>query len=172
VGFFYGAYRLLEAGLDWAGSTVDASTVGPAAILVVGLLMLPQLSVLQAQAQRPYPGGYYNYFQSANELGQRQGCNGTVVSCRKPALFYLFSNCSVTRYAFSTDEEAVIRDMVRENVDYVVLDQLGFSSTPRYLYPAIKKHRDLFRAVIKKEKPQTFVLQFDANTAKAQLGTE
>ena len=154
------------------GRTLTVAKVVPAAILVVGLLMLPRLSVLNAQAQRAYPGGYYNYFQSANELGQKRGCEDTLVSARKPALFYLFSNCPVTRYAFSTDDKKIIRDMVEKGVDYVVLDQLGFSSTPRYLYPAIKKNKALFRPVITKEKPRTYVLQFNAEKANALLGAK
>jgi hypothetical protein len=172
VGFFYGLYRIVAALIENANSDLNVATVVPAAFLVVGLGMLPQLSVLRAQAERPYPGGYRNYFQSANELGQKRNCQNTVVACRKPALFYLFSNCYVTRYAFSTDDEKIIRDMVSEGVDYVILDQLGFSSTPRYLYPAIKKNRSLFRAVIVKEKPKTYVLRFDAEKAKEVIGAE
>ena len=170
LGFFYGGYRIVQAVLERANQNLRASTVGPVGILVVGLLMIPQLGSLQARAERPYPGGYRNYFQSANELGQKEGCADTLVSARKPALFYLFSNCHVTRYAFSTDDKKILRDMVEKGVDYVVLDQLGFSSTPRYLYPAIKKNRGLFRAVIRTEKPRTYVLQFDAEKAGAMLG--
>lgn len=172
IGFFYGAHCIVEIVLERANSSLDASTVGPAAILVVGLLMLPRLSTLQARAERPYPGGYYNYFQSANELGQKRGCTDTLVSVRKPALFYLFSNCHVTRYTFTTDDKALVRDMVEKQVDYVVLDRLGFSSTPRYLYPAIKKNSTLFQPVLKKEKPTTYVLQFNAEKARTMLGTE
>ncbi|HKL88835.1 MAG TPA: hypothetical protein VJ884_07495, partial [Salinibacter sp.] len=170
VGFFYGSYRILRRLATKANSTLDVSAVVPAVFLGVGLLMIPQLSVLRAQAERPYPGGYRNYFQSANELGRKQGCRDALVSCRKPALFYLFSNCQATRYAFSKNDEKIIRDMVEKGVDYVVLDQLGFSSTARYLYPAIKSNRKLFRVIIRKKKPKTYIFRFDSERAQRVIG--
>jgi hypothetical protein len=172
VGFFYGSYRIVRRLAEQANSTLNVSTIMPAVFLVVGLLMAPQLSTLRAQAERAYPGGYRNYFRSANELGRKQGCGNALVSCRKPALFYLFSNCQTTRYAFSKNDETILRDMVEKGVDYVVLDQLGFSSTARYLYPAIKKNRRLFRVVIKQDKPETYVFQFDEERAKRIIGAK
>jgi hypothetical protein len=170
AGFFYGAYLLGRALLERIGPSVRPATVVPIAVLVFGGAMVPQLTTLRAQSERSYPRGFYNYFQSANELGRRQECTGTLVSCRKPALFHLFSGCYVTRYAFSKDPKTVIRKMLTEEVDFVVLDQIGYSSTARYLYPAIKKHSALFQVVIQKEKPATYVLRFDRQKARALLG--
>jgi len=172
VGFFYGSYRIVQRLAEKANSSLNVSTIMPAVFLVVGLLMVPQLGALRAQAERAYPAGYRNYFRSANELGRKQGCGNVLVSCRKPALFYLFSNCQATRYAFSKNDEKILREMVEKGVDYVVLDQLGFSSTARYLYPAIKENRRLFRVVIKKEKPDTYVFQFDGERAKSMIGAK
>jgi len=170
AGFFYGAYDLGRRALDRWGPSLAPSVVLPVALLVVGGAMVPQLGVLKAQAERSYPGGFYNYFQSANELGRMRDCADTLVACRKPALFYLFSECPVTRYRFSTEPDAVIRHLVENEVDFVVVDQLGYASTARYLYPAIKQYPALFRTVIRKKGPDTFVLKVRRDKARRALG--
>lgn len=172
AGFFYGVYVLGRAAIERAGRPFEPSTVVPVAILVVGGFMLPQLNQLQARAERPYPAAYYNYFQSANELGQKEECREKLVACRKPALFYMFSGCPVTKYPSTPDETAFVRKMLREGVDYVVLAQLGYSSTRRYLYPAIKKHRNLFQVLIRKKKPDTYVFTFNRDRAQSVIESE
>jgi hypothetical protein len=170
AGFFYGAYSLGRTALDRWGPSIAPSLVLPIALVIVGGFMVPRIGVLQAQASRAYPAGFYNYFQSANELGRTRNCQNTLVACRKPALFYLFSNCSATRYKFTTEPEALIRHLVKNDVNHVVLDQLGYGSTARYLYPAIREYADLFRSVLRKTEPDTFVLEFRRAEARRVLG--
>lgn len=166
LGIFYGAYVAGREALERLNVGAGGLRVVQAGLLVVALLMIPGLSELHAKANRSYPRAYYNYFQVANELGQKQGCENTLVSCRKPALFYLFSNCHTTRYTSSTDDAEVISDMVEKGVDYVVLAQLGYSSTARYLYPAIQNNERLFTPVIQKKEPTTYVLRFNRDVAR------
>lgn len=172
AGFFYGAYRLLWPLLRQTGAPLRPSWALPGVILVVGGLMLPGLSPLNVRAEKAYPPPYRNFFQSANELKQQAGCGDTLVSSRKPFLFYLFSSCYSTRYAFEDDSRKLIRNMVDKEVDYVVLAQLGYSSTGRYLYPAIQQHSDLFPVVINKKTPNTYVLKFRRRAAQRALGRQ
>lgn len=172
LGFFYGAYVLGREILGEVRFNFESVRIVQAGLLVVALLMIPGLSDLHAKANRSYPRAYYNYFQIANELGQKRGCQDTLVSCRKPALFYLFSNCYVTRYASSKDNKKVISKMIEKGVDYVVLEQLGYGSTARYLYPAIQNNRDLFTPIIQKKKPNTYVLRFNRDRARKKFGLE
>ena len=44
--------------------------------------------------------------------------------------------------------------------DFVVIDQLPFPSTARYLVPTIRKYPDLFRIVWHVKNPDTYVLGF------------
>lgn len=172
LGIFYGAYVLGQEILGDVSFAFDGERIVQVGLLAVALLMVPGLSDLHARAERSYPRAYYNYFQIANELGQQRGCENTIVSCRKPAFFYLFSNCHAIRYAFSKDHKEVVSKMVKEGVDYVVLAQLGYSSTARYLYPAIKKNRNLFTPVIQRKKPDTYVLRFSRDRAKKKITSE
>ena len=68
------------------------------------------------------------------------------------------------------DHKAVLREMVKSGADYVVLDQLGFSSTALYLYPAIQKNPELFYPVVHLTLPDTYLLQFDRKKAAEMLG--
>ena len=55
--------------------------------------------------------------------------------------------------------------------DSVGTTQLGYSSTPMYLYPAITAYPDLFEVVQVIPKPDTYLLRFDRQKA-AQLLSE
>jgi hypothetical protein len=63
-----------------------------------------------------------------------------------------------------------LKGLIDANVDYVVLEQLGYSSTARYLYPAIQKHPECFTPVMHLENPDTYLLQFDRDKAQAAIG--
>lgn len=78
----------------------------------------------------------------------------------------MFSGTRVAGYAYSQDDRAVIQKMLDDGVEYVILDQLGYSSTPRYLYPAIQKNDDLFFVASHVPNPDTYLLKFDREAAK------
>jgi hypothetical protein len=52
----------------------------------------------------------------------------------------------------------------------VVLDQLGFSSTGRYLFPAIEKHMDRFAVAHKVKNPNNNYYQFLLEFTPPQAG--
>ena len=70
----------------------------------------------------------------------------------------MFSNRSTVRYAFSTDVDVVMDRMDAVGVEYVVIEQLGFSSTARYLVPAVRAHANRFDTVLHLKNPDTCVL--------------
>ena len=90
-------------------------------------------------------------------------------SLPKGELLYMFSGTRVAGYAYSQDDRAVIQKMLDDGVEYVILDQLGYSSTPRYLYPAIQKNDDLFFVASHVPNPDTYLLKFDREAAKKKL---
>ncbi len=117
----------------------------------------------------PFPPNYANFFQ----LGQMLKSNvapETVVASRKPGLLYMFSGTSVVGYAFSSDDKVVLKGLIESKTDYVILDQLGYSSTPMYLMPAIQKNMELFPLVIHLENPDTYLLKFEREEAAHRLG--
>ena len=73
------------------------------------------------------------------------------------------------RYSFTKDSAKLIANMLDNNVDFVILEQLGYSSTPLYLYPAVVEHQELFKVVATLPAPETFLLSFDKEKARMWL---
>ena len=114
------------------------------------------------------PPAYRNYIAIAQQF---KGTNkeGHKVVCRKPGIFYFHSGAYVSRYKYDTDSRQVIKAFVENEVDYVVVASLGYSSTGRYLVPAINQNQGLFKLVMKLDNPDTYLLAFDAHKAKRRL---
>ena len=121
-------------------------------------------------SKMPYPPAYKNYFAIAEEINDDTQYRGSVVCCRKPELFeYYAPNVYTTNYLYSKNTEEVILDLVKKRVDYVVLEQLGYSSTGLYLYPAIMNHAELFFVILQYGNPDTYLLYFDRSSAEKKL---
>lgn len=141
----------------------------PYAFLLVALAMLPPLQQQAQAAKAPYHPAYTNYFTLAKEL-QKQAPQGTVCCCRKPELFmYYAPKVLATNYKYTTSTDELIQDLLDKQVEFVVLEQLGYGSTYRYLYPAIQQHPDLFPVVWHLPNPDTYLLWFDRTKASEML---
>lgn len=77
----------------------------------------------------------------------------------------MFSNRQSFKYLFATDAKKVLKGLVDKKVDYVILDQLAFSSTPKFLYPATQKYATLFLPLYATTEPQFYLLKFDEKKA-------
>lgn len=162
VTFLIGIYTTLSAGVR---KLKIARQFSPWILVLLFLFCsFPRLQSLRATNTMQYPAAYQNFFKIAEEV-RKQVPQETVVCSRKPELFYMFSKAAVTMYAWTDNEQELIRGLVDSNVGYVVLEQLGFSSTARYLYPAIQKNPDLFPIVMHLKNPDTYLLKFDKGKA-------
>ena len=131
--------------------------------------MVTPLKMQAEIAKMPYPSAYKNYFSVAEKVNGKN-FRGSVVCCRKPDLFAFYApNVYATNYKYTQNTYELIVDLVKKNVDYVVLEQLGFSSTARYLYPAIVDHAELFSVVYQRRNPDTFLLEFDKKKATEKI---
>lgn len=165
-GFFYGFYELIGLVLKLSKKTIPK--VLPYSFLIVAFFMMPMLNDMHEAAAQDYNPAYKNYFDMAKAV-KKQGNKELVIACRKAEMFYYFSGTYVTNYLFSLDDKEVIKHFVKYKVDYVVLEQLGYSSTGRYLYPAIIKNQELFQPVMHLLNPDTYLLYFDIEKAKKKL---
>ena len=105
-----------------------------------------------------YEPKWNNYFETAKWFRKRE-ITDVVVSCRKPVMFYLYSGTFTTKYKYTQDDKDLITDLRARKTDYVVIDQLGYSSTFRYLFPAIQNNSDQFELILHIEKPDTYLLK-------------
>ncbi|MEM6685721.1 MAG: hypothetical protein AAF617_08045, partial [Bacteroidota bacterium] len=117
------------------------------------------ISKLHQKAMTPYADSYANYFTLADWVRENTADN-SVTAVRKEGLFYLFSKKYVTNYQRTPDREAQVAYLQSKNVDFVVVEQLGYSSTSKYLVPAIDRYPNKFKKVQFLPNPNTYLMKF------------
>lgn len=170
--FYFGFYNmvvlLLQKVLKLSVNTGRKEWL-PYLFLLVALPMIAPVKEQAAIAAQPFPPAYTNYFRLAQTM-QEQLPAGSVVSCRKPELFdYYAPSHYASRYPFTNDSKKMLSGLLEGAVDFVILEQLGYSSTVLYLLPVVQAHPDVFRVVAHMPNPDTYLLYFDKEKAKEFL---
>lgn len=166
IGVFVGMYVILLATIK---KLKIAKSFSPWFLSIFFLIFsFPPLKAEHEQNKSPFPPNYQNFFRIAEEV-KKQLPPQTMICSRKPNLFYMYGKTWVCNYKWTQDDKELINELIRNKVDYVVLEQLGYSSTFRYLYPAIEKHQELFAPVMHLPNPDTYLLKFDRETAAIKM---
>ena len=137
---------------------------GSILVLVTGIgkVSMQQVKELHNVSKKGiYPVNFSEYFQIAAWCNQNLDSD-QVIAVRKPNLFYLYSGRFVSGYLRTLNKEELITKLKDDKVTYVILDQLGYSSTLRNLYPAIKKYPYKFKQILKTQS-NTYLFQFRPN---------
>lgn len=88
-------------------------------------------------------------------------------------MLYMYAERPGVNYLYTDDARALIADLVKKNVDLVLVDALGYSSTYRYLIPAIQQYPQFFpRALAYYENTGTYLFTFDKARAIKELSLE
>ncbi len=160
AGLVVGAYTLLVAGLKRISLKMS-----PLLLLIPAFFLARgPLEQRHQIAQRPVLPAYDNFYR-IGEGARATLPQGSVISSRKPQLLYVSAHTYGCNYAWTEDDLALIRGLVDAGADFVMLEQLGYSSTGRYLYPAIVKHPDLFTPIYHLPNPDTYLIRFDREAA-------
>ncbi|MBP9153000.1 MAG: hypothetical protein KBF73_12005 [Flavobacteriales bacterium] len=114
---------------------------------------------LESRGKGVYINKFKNYFDIAT-WSSKNLPKDAVVATRKGQLFYLYANRWVSGFENTLVQEDVIEGLKKNEVTHVVLDQLGYSSTSRYLYPAIKKYPGKFKVIYQLKDPDTYLMEF------------
>jgi 4-amino-4-deoxy-L-arabinose transferase-like glycosyltransferase len=131
-----------------------------AGVLLAGLLVL-NLGASSRLAQAgagDYPPAWRNYYAAGQWLKDHTAPDA-VICCRKDYWLYIVADRACMVYPFKEPAE-ILASLEQQGVDYVVVDQLGFSSTPRFLVPAIQQYPERFEILWQQPNPDTFVLRF------------
>ena len=104
------------------------------------------------------PSEWANYFAAAEWIKDNTDPQ-VKIACRKPYLMNAIANRKATGYAWKAPDQ-VIADFEQKNIEIVVIDQLGFRSTPEFLAPAIQAHVKRFKILHIVPNPKTYVLTF------------
>ncbi len=155
--FYFGIMSLLKQIFKLE---IKSTLIWIAASLIMLLVQFKDIKFLHDWNIEKYPETYANFFNVA-EWAKDNTPEKSIVSVRKPGLFYIYSNRKAINYLYSDNPDEVIKDMVKSKVDYVILDALEYSTTYKFLIPAIKKHSTQFQEIYTVGKPAFFLLKFD-----------
>jgi hypothetical protein len=161
-----GLYNVLDTLIRRSG--LVSRPISTWLLLPVLLFSFPSLEETHKRNKSAYPPAYQNYITIAEEVHKRLPPS-TVICSRKAEFFQMYSKGAVCGYAWTPEKEELIAGLIRSKVDYVVLEQLGYSSTSRYLYPAIQSYPELFRLVMHLSNPDTYLFKFDKEQAKKTI---
>ncbi len=142
------------------------------ALLLLPLLLLsrPGLQDENKAARQRYPLQYQQFFNIGKQLKKNTKEN-TVICSRKPAMLWMYAERPGCVYKFTTNAEELLIDLIQKKADFVILDALGYSSTPLYLFPAVQKYPQFFHIVQQYDNTHTYLLRFNREAAAEQLIT-
>lgn len=167
--FYLGIFKIISL---ISKQNKKLETYLPFAFLMMFWLMLAPIKMLAEQSKTPYDPAHTNYFAIAKVM-EAKAPKHTLVCCRKPELFlYYASDMYAVNYTYSEDTKTVIKDLIRKKVEYVVLEQLGYASTYRYLLPAIQQNAELFPIFWQLPNPDTYLLKFEREKAILKFGLD
>jgi hypothetical protein len=126
---------------------------------VAVFFLIPAVKSMGDNVDDPYDQNYQHYFDVA-EWANKNLPDTVVIACRKPEIFYYFSGRRSVVYLHDSDSRKLLQHLQEKSVDYVVVEQLGFSSTGKYLVPAIQKNEQQFKILYQTTKPETYLLSF------------
>ncbi|MBN2425560.1 MAG: hypothetical protein JXR46_14515 [Calditrichaceae bacterium] len=155
----FGAHEIAEKILKGRNSNPKYAFIILIIFCFFSALLIKSLSV---QAAQPYPAAWKNYMLLA-AWSAKNTPGESIVCCRKGPLFYLYSGRKTVKHRFTSDDQSLINDLIKRKTDYVVVEHLGFGSTPKFLVPAIQKNMTLFKAVMKIPNPDTYLFEFNKN---------
>ncbi len=151
-----------RAGRPAARWFVPASVAGTLAVAALGshaARMPANLDMIARYAAGDRYAGYHpawtNFFEAAAWVRENTP-EDAVVAVRKPRLFNAVADRRVVMYPFSTDPDSVFR-VVGES-DYVLVDAI-FSTTQRYLVPALQAHSDEILVAYRTDAPATAIVR-------------
>ncbi len=157
-----GAYELIVLLHSKINTKIPKTSLPYICLLLplLGFKFTDDIDQVKKTAEGQYHPAFQRYFDIA-EWVKGNTPDSSIVSCRKGNLFYLHADRKVTGFANSLNQQDVIDHLIENSVDYVVVDQLGYSSTGRYLIPAIQKNPEKFTKVQQLKNPDTYLFKFE-----------
>jgi hypothetical protein len=131
----------------------------PYFFLVLGFVYVKPIKEQQVQIEQPMSANYTNYFEIA-KWAKKNTPKDAIFSARKPDMFIYYADRLCVGDKPSLDDKEVMDFFRKNKVDYVIIEQLGFASTGKYLVPAIQKNMDKFDIVLQLPNPDTYLLKF------------
>ena len=158
---FYAILTSMDELLKLLAKALKKTASRAGVVLFFLLLLGSNIYETHALSQRIgwLPPNWNNYFAAAEWIKNNTEPD-VKIACRKPYLMNAITNRKAAGYAWKTPDE-VIADFEKKSIEIVVLDHLGFRSTPEFLVPAIQVYRNRFAVLHIIRNPDTYVLKFE-----------
>lgn len=158
--FFYAILTSIDELLQLLARALKKTASRAGVVFFFLFLLGANIFATHALSQRigQLPPNWDNYFAAAEWIKNNTEPDVKII-CRKPYLMNAITNRKATGYAWKAPDE-VIADFEQKEIHIVVIDQLGFRSTPEFLVPAILAYENRFKIIHVIRDPNTYVLKF------------
>ena len=146
-------------GVAWLRSKGAGPTAFVLALVLLGLALQANtrgLTKLARESRADYRPEWRNYLEAGLWL-RANAPEDAVVTCRKAFWMHVVSGRRTFVYAFE-EPEVVVADLDAHDADYAIVEQLGYSHTPRFLVPALESEPDRFPILWHRPNPDTYVV--------------
>jgi hypothetical protein len=146
-------------GLGWLRAKGAGPTALVLGVVVAGLALQANargLVDVKRQSEWDYRPEWRNYFEAGLWL-RANSPEEAVVTCRKAFWMHVVSGRRTFVYAFKEPAD-VVADLDAKGADYAVVEQLGYSHTPRFLVPALQSDPERFPILWHRPGPDTYVV--------------
>ncbi|MBQ8269759.1 MAG: hypothetical protein IJZ22_00945 [Bacteroidaceae bacterium] len=92
-----------------------------------------------------------------------------IVASRKPELLFVSKGVKGVRYKEGRTNVQIVSDLLAANVDYIILENLGFRYTAEVLYPCLKEHPLFFEPLRYTSAPVNVLFRFHKERARRWL---
>lgn len=151
----------LQSLFNWAFMRASLKIAfNPLLFLVFVLAFTPQVKLLVDASEAPYLDKFKNYFEIA-AWANKNTPSDAIICTRKPGLFYLFAGRQVAQFENTPDYNEFFAALDSTGFTHVVIDQLGYAQTGRFLVPAIQDNPEKFQIIKQTMAPETYLLSYN-----------
>jgi len=140
-----GLYAILQFIFKPKNLLLDSSKFAYLFVIFIFIQFQP-VKVRIAKSKAKHPANWANFFRIGNWC-EKNLDHTAVISCRKPALMYSASNLTTSRFLYSKDKKEFLEHLEKTTATHVLLEQLGYSQTAKFLYPVISQEADKFTLI-------------------------
>lgn len=122
---------------------------------------------LHKMIEAKYPPAMLTYLAIGKEAAKLP--DAKIVASRKPELLFVHAGVRGKRLKEATTNVDILNNMLDEDIDYLVLENMGFKYTYDVLYPFLQHHQDMFQMVKYTRQPTTVLFRFNKELATQWL---
>lgn len=122
---------------------------------------------LHKMIEAKYPPAMLTYLAIGKEAAKLP--DARLVASRKPELLFVHAGVRGKRLKEATTNVDILNNMLDEDIDYLVLENMGFKYTYDVLYPFLQHHQDMFQMVKYTRQPTTVLFRFNKELATQWL---